>query len=267
MRIAIAGATGAVGRHVVDIVRERGHVPVPLSRSAGVDLLNPAAVAGALIGADSVIDVASISTTSGTASKRFYRDTTTNLLAAGAAAGVGHHVALSIVNVDRAPSGYYAGKVVQERLVASGPLPWSILRATQFHEFAAQILERAKLGPVHAIPMMRTQPVAAREVAARLVELAETDARGRAADLAGPREERLVELARAYAAAKGLRGTIVSIPLPGGMGAAMRSGALLPGPEAQRGTLTFAEWLRAIASPTPNSVGTRGRTNHSPSSD
>jgi uncharacterized protein YbjT (DUF2867 family) len=257
MRIAIAGATGAVGRHVVDIVRERGHVAVALSRSAGVDLLDPTAVTGALVGADSVIDVASIATTSGRASEQFFRATTTNLLAAGAEAGVGHHVALSIVGIDRAPSGYYAGKVVQERLVETGPLPWSILRATQFHEFAAQMLERARLGPVRAIPMMRMQPVAAREVAARLVELAEADARGRATDLAGPREENLVDLARAYAAVAAIRGPIVAVPLPGGMGAAMRNGVLLPGPEAQLGSLTFAEWLRALESFVPGPASTR----------
>lgn len=244
MRIAIAGATGTVGRHVVDVARERGHVSVPLTRSAGVDLLDAAAVAAALVGAQVVIDVASIATTSGSASERFSRITTTNLLDAGVAAGVSHHVALSIVNVDRAPSGYYAGKVLQERLVESGPLPWSILRATQFHEFAGQLLGRIALGPLHAIPIMRTQPVAARDVAVRLVDIAEADARGRATDLAGPREERLVDLARAYAQATSIGGLVIPVPLPGAMGAAMRSGALLPGPDAQLATLTFDDWLR-----------------------
>ncbi|SKA95584.1 Uncharacterized conserved protein YbjT, contains NAD(P)-binding and DUF2867 domains [Agreia bicolorata] len=245
MRIAIAGATGAVGAHVVDVARRRGHDVVALSRSQGVDLLDASAVARALVGAEAVIDVSSIATTSGAASTAFFEASTANLLGSGAAAGVAHHVALSIVNADRAPSGYYAGKVLQERLVSDGPVPWSILRATQFHEFAGQIYDRGRIGPLHAVPIMRTQTVAAAEVAERLVELAESDARGRARDLAGPREERLIDLVRSYASAEGLRGPIVSVPLPGEMGAAMRSGALLPGPEAELSTQTFDEWLRA----------------------
>jgi uncharacterized protein YbjT (DUF2867 family) len=246
MRIAIAGATGAVGRHVVDVARARGHDAVALSRAEGVDLLDAAAVGRALEGAQAVIDVSGIPTTSGSASLTFFGASTANLLAAGASAGVAHHVALSIVNIDRAPSGYYAGKVLQQRLVTEGPVPFTILPTTQFHEFAAQIYDRGRIGPVHAVPIMRTQPVAAVEVAGRLVELAESDARGRVAEFAGPREERLIDLVRSFAAATGRRGPVVSIPLPGAMGAAMRSGALLPGPDAQLGRLTFAEWLRDV---------------------
>ena len=245
MRIAIAGATGAVGVHVVDVARRRAHDVVALSRAQGVDLLDARAVARALEGADAVIDVSSIATTSQAASMAYFEASTANLLAGGEAAGVTHHIVLSIVNIDRAPSGYYAGKVLQERLVSDGLVPWSILRATQFHEFAGQIYERGRIGPVHAVPIMRTQPVAASEVAELLVELAESDARGRARDLAGPREERLIDLVRASASAAGSRAPIISIPLPGGMGAAMRSGALLPGSDAQLGTLTFTEWMRA----------------------
>ena len=244
MRIAIAGATGAVGVHVVDVARRRSHDVVALSRAQGVDLPDARAVARALEGADAVIDVSSIATTSQAASVAYFEASTANLLAGGEAAGVNHHIVLPIVNIDRAPSGYYAGKVLQERLVSDGLVPWSILRATQFHEFAGQIYERGRIGPVHAVPIMRTQPVAASEVAERLVELAESDARGRARDLAGPREERLIDLVRASASAAGSRAPIISIPLPGGMGAAMRSGALLPGPDAQLGTVTFTEWMR-----------------------
>src|SRR5690606_28447067 len=103
---------------------------------------------------------------------------------AEAAAGVGHHVALSIVGVDRAPYGYYAGKALQERLVTEGEVPWTILCATQFHEFAGQIYGQVKLGPIVVVPVMRSQPVAAREVAERLVELATDAPAGRVPDLA-----------------------------------------------------------------------------------
>jgi uncharacterized protein YbjT (DUF2867 family) len=246
MRIAIAGATGAVGTHVVDVARARGHEVVALSRAQGVDLLDAGAVAKALAGVHAVIDVSGIPTTSGAASLTFFGASTANLLAGGASAGVAHHVALSIVNIDSAPSGYYAGKVLQQRLVEEGPVPFTILPATQFHEFAAQIYDRGRIGPVHAVPIMRTQPVAAVEVAERLVEVAESDARGRVAEFAGPREERLIDLVRSFASATGRRGPLVSVPLPGAMGAAMRSGALLPGPDAQLGAITFEEWLRRI---------------------
>ena len=262
MRIAIAGATGVVGKHVVDVARERGHTVVQLSRSAGVDLFDLAGLSRALAGADAVVDVANISTLSRSASEDFYRTTTANLLAAGSRAGVGHHVALSIVNVDRAPSGYYAGKVLQEQLVESGQLPWSILRSTQFHEFAAQMLDRAKVGLIRAVPMMRTQPVAAREVALRLVELATAAPVGRARDLGGPQEERLVELARAYAAAARLPGAVVSIPLPGKSGRAMRAGILLPNNDAQRGTILFADWLKAQDFPLSPVARRRTRRSH-----
>jgi len=250
MRIAIAGATGVVGRHVVDVVHEHGHTAVGLSRAAGIDLLDLTAVDRAVTGADAVIDVSSIGTTSGAASERFFRAATTNLLTAGAARGVAHHVALSIVNIDRAPSGYYAGKVLQERLVERADVPWSILRATQFHEFAAQMLERGHLGPFRVVPIMRTQPVAAREVAERLVEIAVSDARGRATDLAGPQEEDLVDLARRYARAVHIRGPLVPVPLPGAMGTAMRTGALLPNPDADRAVATFTTWLHDLHSAT-----------------
>jgi len=192
-----------------------------------------------------VIDVASISTTSRRASENFYGNTTTNLLIAGVQAGVDHHLALSILNAEKAPTGYYAGKLLQEQLVEDGPLPWTIVRTSQFHEFVGQILNRGKIGPLRAIPMMHTQPIAAREVAVRLIDLVEGGAIGRAQDLAGPQPERLIRLARAYGKAAQLPGRIVSIPLPGVMGRAMRTGILLPDTTAQSGTITFTQWLSA----------------------
>jgi uncharacterized protein YbjT (DUF2867 family) len=247
MKIAVAGGTGRVGTHVVTVARGRGHDVVVLTRSAGVDLVAGTGVSSALRGADAVIDVASIDTLDGAESTAFFEATTRALLAGAKEAGVGHHVALSIVGIDRAPVGYYAGKIAQERLITAGDVPWTILRATQFHEFAAQIFERAKIGPLHVAPKMRTQPVAAREVAERLVALAETGPSGRARDLGGPREERLVEMVRAYAHARGSRGWIPAIPLPGAPGKAQRDGSLLPGPDADRGVQTYAEWVAAPA--------------------
>ncbi|MEV7228748.1 SDR family oxidoreductase [Polymorphospora sp. NPDC051019] len=245
MRIAVAGGTGAVGRHVVDVLRERGHEAVVLARSTGVDLVAGTGLAATLGGVRAVVDVTSVSTRSAEVAERFFRAVTTNLLTAG----VRHLLVLSIVGIDRAPFGYYAGKVAQERLVANGGQPWTILRATQFHEFATQIYRQLRFGPLTLIPTMRSQPVAAREVAQRLVDLAEGEPVGRATDLGGPREEMMADLVRAYARSVGARGPVIQFPLPGAFGRAMRDGALVAGPAAEHGTQTFAEWLARRPAP------------------
>lgn len=156
MRVAVAGGTGTVGRHVVDVAGERGHEVVVLSRSRGVDLVDGTGLDAVLQGSDAVVDVTSVTTQSGKKSERFFRAVSTALLAAEARVGVRHHVALSIVGIDRAPEGYYAGKVVQEELVTTGPVPWSLPRATQFHEFAGQIHEQLRFGPLQPVPVMRS---------------------------------------------------------------------------------------------------------------
>ncbi|MBF4573194.1 SDR family oxidoreductase [Herbiconiux sp. VKM Ac-1786] len=246
MKIAVAGGTGTVGRHIVDAARGRGHDAVVLARSTGVDLTTGAGLAPALVGVDVVVDAASVGTQSATVSRAFFGGVTTNLLAASQTAGVRHHLALSIVGSDRAPFGYYAGKALQEQAVTAGPVPWTILRATQFHEFAQQIYGQVTLGPITLVPRMLSQPVAAREVAARLVDLAEAGPSGHATDLAGPEELRMADMVRAYASATGGRGRIAEVPLPGGFGRALRDGTILAGPAADRGTQTFAEWIAQL---------------------
>ncbi len=247
MRIAVAGGTGVVGRHVVDVARERGIETVVLSRSTGVDLLASDGLAHKIEGADAVIDVTSILTQAGPKSRAFFSIVTANLIEAELAAGVAHHVALSIVGCDKAPFGYYAGKAAQERLVTRGQIPWTLLRATQFHEFAQQLYSRIKLGPVSVVPTMTSQPVAAREVAERLVELAVAAPSGRALDLAGPEVHRMADMVTRYKKAIDAPGPVYEVALPGGFGRAMRDGTLLPGPTAQRGSQTFAEWVADIA--------------------
>ncbi|MBD8534391.1 SDR family oxidoreductase [Plantibacter sp. CFBP 13570] len=247
MKIVVAGGSGMVGRHVVAVAQERGHRVVVLSRSTGVDLATGAGLAQQLEAADVVIDVTSTATQSAQQSRQFFGAVTRNLLEAEGAAGVPHHVALSIVGSDKAPFGYYAGKALQEELVSTGRIPWTILRATQFHEFAQQMVERFRFGPVTMVPTMTSQPVAAREVAERLVELAEGEPQGRPADLAGPEELRMTAMVKAYTAATGTRGPVVQIPLPGGFGKAMRDGTTLAGPGAQRGVQTFAQWIEGLS--------------------
>ncbi len=244
MRIAVAGGTGVVGRHVVREAEARGHEVVVLTRSAGSDLTRGAGLADSLAGAAAVVDVVSTRAQARAAAEAFFGSITTNLLAAEATAGVGHHVVLSIVGIDLVPSGYYSGKLLQERLTAAGTMPWSILRATQFHEFAEQALGFATVGPYSLVPRMTTQPIAACEVAAALVDLVERGPQGRVPDLAGPEKRELVELSRAVNRQRRLGRRVVGVRVPGAWGRGMRSGALTPTGDGPRGPLTFEEWLR-----------------------
>jgi uncharacterized protein YbjT (DUF2867 family) len=243
MDIAIAGATGTVGRHVATIARARGHRVVSLSRAAGVDLVSGNGLAEALKGMEAVIDVANTQTLNGKKSVDFFTAVTGTLLQQGKAAGVRHHVALSIVGTDKAAVGYYAGKLAQEKLVSNSQLPWTLLRATQFHEFPGQMLKRSSIGPVALVPRMATQPVAAREVAEALVNAAEAGPQGRIADLGGPQQENLADLARAYARKHGQKTRVIEFTAPGPLWRAMRNGALLPEAGAAVGRQTFSEWL------------------------
>ena len=245
MRLAIAGGTGMTGEHVAAVARGRGHDVVVLSRRTGVELLSGAGLAGALDGVDAVIDVTNVVTAKPDVSVMFFAGATKNLLAAERAAGVPHHLVLTIVGAEAAPDGYYAGKLAQERLVAGGVVPWTILRTTQFHEYAAMMFHRTHAG-AHVAPSGRIQPVAVREVAVHLVDLAERGPVGRATDLGGPREESLADMVHRYAHAIGYRAPLPVVNTPGTLGRAFRSGALLPSADALRGAQTFTEWLDAL---------------------
>jgi len=243
MRVAVAGGTGVVGRLIVSEARGRGHDVLSLSRADGVDLTTGTGLD--LTGVDTVVDVSSVSATAADAAIRFFRTVSRTLVDAGAAAGVKHHLALSVVGVPEAPFGYYAGKAAQERVVRGGPVPWTILRATQFHEFAGQVLDAARIGGVSLVPKMRSQPLAASAVAQRIVDLLEAGPQGIAREIAGPREERMADLSRRWAAHHGERRRIVEVPLPGAWGAAIRDGRILPGPDADLLGPSFDDWLRA----------------------
>jgi uncharacterized protein YbjT (DUF2867 family) len=245
MRLAVAGATGTVGRHVARAAAERGHTVVPLGRSTGQDVIAGTGLEHPLVGADAVVDVTSIVTLSARSSRRFFETATRNLLRAERAAGVGHHVALSIVGIDAIDASYYAGKLAQERAVVVGGVPWTILRATQFHEFAEQMLTRASFGRRVLIPRTRTRPVAAREVAAALVTAAEAGPSGRVGDLVGPREEDLAALVRRLLTFDGDPRRVLDLPLPGTYGRGLRSGEITRGQNATVATTTFEQWLQS----------------------
>ncbi|MET8772820.1 SDR family oxidoreductase [Streptomyces sp. NPDC004658] len=239
MKIAVVGGTGLAGRFVVEALRTRGHTPVVLSRGQGVDLLTGSGLDAALAGAGAVVDVSNVITTRKSVSVGFFDTAGRHLVGAAERAGVRHLVTLSIVGVDRVRNPYYAGKLRQEEIVRSGSVPWTVLRATQFHEFAGQLLSGVP-GPVAVVPAARVQPIAAREVAEALADIASGGPRAMAAELAGPRVESLVDMARRLIAAGGARRRpVLPLYVPGGMS----SGGLLPAGTGPRGTRRFADWL------------------------
>jgi uncharacterized protein YbjT (DUF2867 family) len=246
MKIAVAGGTGLIGRMIVDLVESSHHEVVVLARSRRIDLVTGDGLGAALDGVETVIDVTNTTTLSAKRSTAFFTVVTSNLLSGERDAGVAHHVALSIVGVDRVPLGYYAGKRAQEQIVEAGSVPWTVLRATQFHEIAKIAYDAAHLGPLHLAVRMRIQPVAAREVAQRLVDVAVGPAQGYSAEIGGPRDERLEQMIMAYARATGSRAWIPTVSLPGALGRAQRDGSLLAAPGSVRGVQTFAEWLQAV---------------------
>jgi uncharacterized protein YbjT (DUF2867 family) len=245
MRVAVAGGTGVVGRHVTSVLAERGHEPVVLARSRGVDLLTRAGVDAALEGVQVVVDVSNVTTLRRSAAERFFETTTTTLLEAGRRAGVRHLVVLSIVGIDAVDTGYYAGKRRQEQVALAGGLPLTIVRATQFHEFAEQVMARGGVGRLRLVPRMRVQPVAAHDVAEVLAEHAVGDPAVRAPDVGGPEVHELLDLARAVVTARGHRWRVLPLPVPGAAGRAMASGALLLRAGSRQGPTTFADWLAA----------------------
>jgi uncharacterized protein YbjT (DUF2867 family) len=200
----------------------------------------------ALRAATSVVDVTSVGTTSGTKSAKFFGTVTRNLLAAEKRAGVTHHVALSIVGAAEINDAYYAGKRVQEDLVTASGSNWSILRATQFHEFAVQLLGSTAVGPFNLVPIGKSQPVAASEVGAALAALAVARPQGLVQDLAGPGVEDLPDMVRRYLAAVGRKRTVIQFALPGRFGKALRTGGVLPGADARLGVQTFEQWLGTL---------------------
>lgn len=241
-RIAVAGGTGLVGRLVVALAKDKGWRPVVLARSTGVDLSTGAGLDAALDGVDTVIDVTNTTVARRSAAIDFFGSTSENLVRAGQRAGVRHHLTLSIVGIDRVDTGYYAGKLRQEAVVAGGAVPWTILRATQFYEFTEQLLNLVP-GPIAVVPRMLSRPVAVREVAAHLVDLADGAPGGRVPDMAGPAVHRMADLVRQLVRARRLRRPVWELPAIGGTARAAASGALLPAGEGPRGAETFEHWL------------------------
>ena len=256
MRIAVAGATGRVGSHVVHVLEAEGHDVVAMSRSRGVDVVTGAGLEEALEGAECVIDAATGSSPDQEAATQFFTAATRNLLEAGERAGVRRIVVVSIIGIDRFSGGYSAAKLAHERAMLAGPIPVQILRAAQFHEFVAQLVDWGRQGEASYVPRMRTQLVAARTVAQALAELATSAEPAPAAasngapiaEIAGPRAESLVEMATLLATRRGDPVRIEGVSDPGDPDSELyETGALLPGPDATLAGPTFEEWLEATS--------------------
>jgi len=234
-----------VGRFVVEAGRQRGHDVVVISRSNGVDLETGRGLKEALAGVEVVVDTTNVTTMkAGEASTRLSA-MTGHLQATGAAAGVSRLVLLSIVGLERVPLGYYRAKLAQEAAASAGPLPVTVVRATQFHEFPAQVVQRVRVGPLALVPHMRIRPVAARAVGQVLVEVAEDPAATGTVEIAGPDVLDLVKMARTLAKHRHRRMVILPAGVPGGAGKAMRTGGQIPSDDAGARIVgpTFEEWL------------------------
>ena len=253
-RIAVVGATGRVGHHVVDVLEERGHEVVAISRSTGVDVITGDGLAEALAGVECVIDAASGPSPDQEAATEFFTSAARNLHEAGGRAGVRRMVVVSIIGCDRFTAGYNAAKVAHEQAMLSGPIPVRVLRAAQFHEFVTQLMDWGTQGEVSYVPLMRTQLVAARTVAEALAELATGPESGSAPEssgaptleIAGPREESLVDMATLLAVRRGDSVRIEGVSDPADPDRDLfETGALLPGPHATLAGPTFEEWLQS----------------------
>lgn len=243
MRIAIAGATGNIGSLTVAALERDGHEAVRVSRSLGVDLTTGAGLDDALAGVDAVVDATNHTGTERSETVAYLGTTTRTLLAAGEKAGVRHHVLLSIVGIDAVDgNAHYAGKREQERLVTEGPVPWTIVRATQFHDFAAMAASWTEQDGAAALAPLLVQPIAPADVADVLAEVAAGEPRARYRDVAGPETQDLVDMARRTHAARGQQMRLV--PTWSGLfGPSMAGNVLLPGEDARLAPTTFDAWL------------------------
>jgi uncharacterized protein YbjT (DUF2867 family) len=244
MRIAIAGGTGTLGRHTVKELRARGHEVRVLSRRAEqypVDLTTGKGLEAALEGVEAVVDASN--NANAKKARPLLVDGTRRLTAAGKAAGVRHHVAISIVGIEKVPMGYYKVKVDQERAVMDGAVPWSIVRATQFHDLATQLFAQASKAGVLPLLRIPLQTVAVSDVAAAVADVVEREPLTGRIEVAGPEVLDARELARLWKRAKHSRALPLRVPVPGNMGRAMRAGALTADRADVLGKLTFAAWL------------------------
>ena len=243
-KIAVTGATGRLGTHLVDILEGQGHEVVPIASSKGVDVITGEGLAEALDGVDAIVDAATGPSPDEQEATEFFTTSARNLHEAGTEAGVKRIVLVSIVGIDKFKAGYNSAKLAQEQAALAGPIPTRILRATQFHEFVEQLLDWGRNGDAAYVAAMQTQVIAARAVAEELARLVvDSEPTGPTLEIAGPRPERLADLARLVVAHNGESLEVVETNEFFPEGDLYDSGAALPGPDAKLAGPTFEEWL------------------------
>ncbi|WP_431284242.1 SDR family oxidoreductase [Humitalea sp. 24SJ18S-53] len=245
MKIVIIGGTGLIGSKTVRILREKGHEVVAASPNTGVNTITGEGLAQTLAGAAVVLDLANSPSFADQAVMDFFETSGRNLIAAEIAAGVRHHVALSVVGTeDLQDSGYFRGKLAQERLVKASPIPFTIVQSTQFLEFLGGIVKSAVDGDTIPLSTAFVQPIASDDVAAAMAEVALAAPRNGTIEIAGPTRYRLAELVARYLLDTGDRRTVAADPAALYFGARLDDGSLVPRGEASLGIVTYDTWLR-----------------------
>jgi uncharacterized protein YbjT (DUF2867 family) len=244
MKIVVIGGTGLIGSKLVTKLTERGHDAVPASPASGVNTLTGEGLADVLDGADVLVDVSNSPSFETAAVLEFFETSTRNLVDAEAAAGVGHHVALSIVGSERiAESGYMNAKVAQEKLIEGSAIPYTIVHATQFFEFAVRIADEATEGDTVTLPAALIQPMAADDVAAALCAVALAAPRNGTIEIGGPEAFAFEDFVRRGLRAVGDQRVVVADPEARYFGARLSERSLVPGADARLGPTRFDDWL------------------------
>ena len=251
MKIVVIGGTGLIGSKVVTKLRADGHDAMAAAPNTGVDIITGKGLAEALQGAQVVVDVSNAPNWGDEAVMDFFLTSARNVRAAEAAAGVGHHVALSVVGTERLQdSGYFRAKLAQEEAVQAAPVPGTILRATQFFEFIPAIADSGNRDGMVVVPPVWFQPESADDVAATLADIAEKAPANGTVELGGPERFRLDELVRRYLSAVGdPRHVVTDVHAPY-YGIQVDEDALIPGDNSRIGATRFADWLSRSAKPT-----------------
>ena len=244
MKIVVIGGTGLIGSKVIQNLRERAHEAVAADLNTGINTITGEGLDSALAGSQVVVDVTNSPPLEDAAVLEFFQTSGRNLLKAEVNAGVGHHVALSIVGADRLPdSGYLRAKVAQERLIEAAGQPYTIIRSTQFFEYLRAIADSATDGDTITVPTANLQPIAAQDVAAAVSDAAVSDPINGVIEIAGPAAIGFTELIRDVLNADHDPRTVVGAPHARYFGTELTDASLTPGPDARLGPTAFAEWL------------------------
>jgi len=245
MKVVVIGGTGLIGSKLVTKLREQGHEAVAASPNSGVNTLTGEGLAEVLQGASVVVDVSNSPSFEDAAVLNFFETSTRNLLAAEAAAGVGHHVALSVVGTERlTESGYFRAKIAQEKLIKSSSIPYSIVHATQFFEFVKSIADAATDGSTVRLAPVLIQPMAADDVAGAVARVATGSPLNATVEVAGPEQFRLDALIRKSLSARSDPREVTADPHARYFGAELGERTLVPGAGARLGETRFEDWLR-----------------------